>query len=488
MAEDSSVKNRLHLTRRRLIQAGIASAGLVASAVPGGGGSGFARAEGGEEDEGSDSYIPRPDLPEYDFEIQHTTLNPDGRKPMPGVTVNGVLPGPEIRVKRGDLVRIRTSNRLEDQPASIHWHGLLLPAGMDGVPNVSNSATPARGMYVYEYPIRQSGSYWYHSHYGLQEQIGLFGAYIIEDDNEPNTADRDAAVLLSDWLHRDPYKVFEELKTPVPEAEGAEAGPDLADVQYDSYLVNGRGPADPWTLEVLPGEHVRLRVTGAGASTYFRVSLDDHPLEITHVNGPAVEPVEVDEFLIGPGEGYDARVRIQKPGSYTLHAVTQAGDDQAIGVLHTPGVAPRPNRSIPKPAKRALKLGMLRAIEPTTLPPGKRRDFRLVLGGDMKNYVWTLNGQAFPDADPLIIGPGERVRVEMVNKTMMWHPMHLHGHFFRALNGAGELSPLMHTVTLPPRETVRIEFTADNPGKWFFHCHNLYHLDAGMARIVKYQV
>ena len=145
MTEDSSVKNRLHLTRRRLIQAGIASTGLVASAVPGGGGSGFARAEGGEEDEGSDSYIPRPDLPEYDFEIQHTTLDPDGRKPMPGVTVNGVLPGPEIRVKRGDLVRIRTSNRLEDQPASIHWPGLLLPAGMDGVPNVYNSATPGRG-------------------------------------------------------------------------------------------------------------------------------------------------------------------------------------------------------------------------------------------------------------------------------------------------------------------------------------------------------
>ncbi|MEO2168412.1 MAG: multicopper oxidase domain-containing protein, partial [bacterium] len=149
---------------------------------------------------------------------------------------------------------------------------------------------------------------------------------------------------------------------------------------------------------------------------------------------------------------------------------------------------PKPNLTIPKPAKRALKLEMLRAIEPTTLPPGKRRDLRVVVGGDMKNYVWMMNGQAFPKADALLIGAGERVGVEMVNESGMWHPMHLHGHFFRALNGAGERSPLMHTISVPPKETVRIEFTADNPGNWFFHCHNLYHLDAGMARIVKYQV
>ncbi|MEE2679310.1 MAG: multicopper oxidase domain-containing protein [Myxococcota bacterium] len=466
----------------------MATAGLVAGA-----GTAVFRPEVGHAaghagQTGSHPYVPTPGPAEYDFEIQRTTLNPDGQKPMPGVTVNGVMPGPEIRVKRGDLLRIRTGNRLADEPTSIHWHGLLLPAGMDGVPDVSNVPTAARGMYVYEYPIRQAGSYWYHSHFGLQEQIGLFGAYVIEDEDEPNQADRDAVVLLSDWLHRDPYKVFEELKTPSAKAKPPSSGPDLADIQYASYLVNGKSVGDPWTLEVEPGESVRLRVTGAGASTYFRVSLDEHPLEITHVNGPAVEPVEVDEFLIGPGEGYDARVRIEKPGSYTLHAVTQAGDAQALGVIHTRGVAPTPNRSIPKPAERALTLSMLRAIEPTTLPPGKRRDLRVVLGGDMKNYIWMMNGQAYPKADRLVVGPGERVGIEMVNETGMWHPMHLHGHFFRALNGAGERSPLMHTISVPPRKTVKIEFTADNPGNWFFHCHNLYHLDAGMARVVEYQV
>ncbi len=488
MTKNSEAPGRVSLTRRHLLQAGIASAGLVA-----GTGSEIFRpaaawAASHERKNPGHPYVPTPGRPEYDFEIQRTTLNPDGQKPMPGITVNGVLPGPEIRVKRGELLRIRTSNQLTNEPTSIHWHGLLLPAAMDGVPGVSNAATAARRMYVYEYPIRQTGSYWYHSHYGLQEQIGLFGAYIIEDDDEPNPADRDAVVMLSDWLHRDPYKVFEELKKPSSAATTAPSGPDLADVQYASFLVNGKPASDPWTLQVEPGESVRLRVTGAGASTYFRVSVDEHPLEITHVNGPAVEPVAVDEFLIGPGEGYDARIRIKKPGSYTLHAVTQAGDAQALGVIHTPGVKPSPNTSIPKPAKRALKLDMLRAIAPTTLPAGKRRDLRIVLGGDMKNYIWTMNGQAFPKADPLLIRPGERVGVELVNETMMWHPMHLHGHFFRALNGAGERSPLMHTISTPPRQTVRIEFTADNPGNWFFHCHNLYHLDAGMARIFEYEV
>ncbi|MEC7582967.1 MAG: multicopper oxidase domain-containing protein, partial [Planctomycetota bacterium] len=270
--------------------------------------------------------------------------------------------------------------------------------------------------------------------------------------------------------------------------EAPSAGPDLADVDYASYLMNGKGNNDPWTMEVEPGQSVRLRVTGAGASTYFRVSLDEHDMEITHVNGPAVEPVVVDEFLIGPGEGYDARVRIEKPGSYTLHAVTQAGDAQAVGVIHTPGAAKAPNMAIPKPGKRPLALSMLRAIEPTTLPPGKRRDLRIELGGDMSTYTWTLNGQAYPEADPLVIGAGERVGVKLVNKTMMWHPMHLHGHFFRTLLGGGERAPLMHTVSVPPRQTIDIEFTADNPGSWIFHCHNLYHLDAGMARDFVYEV
>ncbi len=407
---------------------------------------------------------------------------------MPGITVNGEFPGPEIRIKKGEQVRILMQNSLANEPTLLHWHGLLLPAGMDGVPGVSNQATPSREMFVFEYPIRQSGSYWYHSHQGLQEQIGLFGAYIIEDPDEPNQADRDAVVLISDWLHRDPYKVLKNLEEPKSENQKKSSEPDLADIDYESYLINGKSNNKPWTMEVETGQSLRLRVTGAGASTYFRISLDEHDMEITHVNGPAVEPVLVDEFLIGPGEGYDARVRIKQSGSYTLHAVTQEGDAQVVGVIHTPGALKKPNLDIPKPGNRPLQLSMLRAIEPTTLPPGPRRDLRVELGGDMQNYIWTMNGQAYPNAEPLVIGAGEQVGIKLVNKTMMWHPMHLHGHFFRTLVGGGERAPLMHTVSVPPRQTINIEFTADNPGSWFFHCHNAYHLEAGMAREIIYQV
>jgi FtsP/CotA-like multicopper oxidase with cupredoxin domain len=219
-----------------------------------------------------------------------------------------------------------------------------------------------------------------------------------------------------------------------------------------------------------------------GASTYFRVQLDDHALEVTHADGLAVQPFVVDEILMGMGETYDVVVRIARAGSFTLHAVAQDGSGQAVGVLHTPGVPPSVSSELPPPGKRRLAYAQLRAPEPTLLPQGPVKSFRLPLQGDMKRYVWMIDGQAWPKADPLEISPGDRVQVELVNQTMMWHPMHLHGHFFRVLNGAGDFCPLKHTVNVAPGETLQFEFTADNPGKWFFHCHNAYHLEAGMAR------
>ena len=476
------------MNRRRLLQGGLVGAGLIAGQSLGTANHQKASAAQQKTSSSIKNYIPAPRDNDYNFVIQKTALNPDGKKEIQGVTVNGTLPGPEIRVKKGEDIRILTKNTLIDQATSVHWHGLLLPAAMDGVPDVSNIATPARQTYIYEYPIRQTGSYWYHSHFQFQEQVGMFGAFIIEDPDEPNQADLDVAILISDWLHRDPSKVFEELREPNSEKEEDSSGPDLADVDYASYLINGKSNNSPWSMEVETGQSVRLRVTGAGASTYFRVSLEDHELEITHVNGPAVKPVIVDEFLIGPGEGYDARVHIKKPGSYTLHAVTQSGNAQVVGVIHTPGNKKKANMLIPREGKRPLKLSTLRALEPTTLPNGSRRNLRIELGGDMKSYTWMLNNQAYPNSEPLKIREGERVGVKLVNKTMMWHPMHLHGHFFRPLLGQGEYAPLMHTISVPPRETIDIEFIADNPGSWIFHCHNLYHLDAGMARDFVYEV
>jgi FtsP/CotA-like multicopper oxidase with cupredoxin domain len=477
-------------------------------------------------------YVPRPSKPQYVLRVAPTTLNPDGKQNVAAVTANGIFPGPEIRVREGHQLRIRVENLL-NQPTSIHWHGLLVPASMDGVPDVSNDPIAAGRVFVYEFPIRQTGTYWYHSHWDMQEQIGLAGPFVIEEADGPGNIDHDAVVMISDWLYRSPEQVWATLRqktstragstmqggmpmgTMQPKGEmpmkggtpgiamsmkeqkkaaggtavtiGASSGVDLSDVTYDAFLINGKGSANPWILKARPGERIRLRFINAGASTYFRLRLDRIPLRITHADGIAVRPVTVDHLLIGMAECYDAVVSLPASGSYTIHAVAQDGSGQAVGVLHTPDVLPVPNLTMPAFDGRALSYTDLHAVAPTTLPNGPTRSFRLALQGDMSRYIWTIDGQAYPKADPLLIRQGDRVEVEMKNETMMWHPMHLHGHFFRVLQGAGELSPLKHTVNVAPRETVKFEFTADNPGQWIFHCHNLYHLEAGMARVFEYQ-
>jgi FtsP/CotA-like multicopper oxidase with cupredoxin domain len=453
--------------------------------------------------------VPTPGPATAKLQIGHATLNPDGAAEVAGIVASGTMPGPEIRVTEGDTVRLQVENEMEDVPTSIHWHGLLLPAAMDGVPGISSFPVAPKRVFVHEFPIRQSGTYWYHSHYQLQEQQGLFGAFVIEPRSEPGRYDQDAVVMLSDWLHSDPAQVVPNLRkqaaSPPPATEpnagaaampgmampaggGKTSGADLADVEYDAFLMNGRGSDSPWTLVARPGQRVRLRLVNAGSSTYFRVSLDGHPLEVTHADGLPVEPFEVDSILMGMAECYDVVVKLSDSGSFTLHGVEQDGSGQAIGVLHTPDAKPVPNLAIPKPGPRMLAYSQLRAPEATTLPEGPVRDFRLVLGGDMNRYLWTIDGKVYPDAPPLLIRQGDRVRVDLVNETMMWHPMHLHGHFFRLLGSGGANAPLKHTVNVEPQKSVQIEFSADNPGRWFFHCHNLYHLEAGMAREWEYEV
>jgi multicopper oxidase len=449
---------------------------------------------------GQPPYVPRPDPTQYVLRVGRSTMNPDGKKPMPAVVVNQRLPGPEIRMREGDSFRAAVENGLGDGPTAIHWHGVLVPAGMDGVPGVSTTPIPPGQVYIYEYPIRQSGTYWYHSHVGFQEQMGCFGPFIIEPRDEPLRTDHDAVVMLSDWLHRSPEEVFAELRGRPAAAPGGmpgmqgmaamarKGGADLSDVKYDAFLLNGKAPDAPWTLAARPGERIRLRLVNAGASTYFQVKLDGHPLQVTHADGLAVEPVTVDHLLMGMAESYDVVVALGKAGSYTLHATAQDGSGQAIGVLHTPDAKPEPNRAMPTFSGKGLEYAALRAPASTVLPAGPRRTFRLPLQGDMAKYVWMIDGQVWPDADPLLIEQGERVEIELVNQTMMWHPMHLHGHFFRVLQGAGDRCPLKHTVNVAPGQTVKIEFGADNPGRWFFHCHNTYHLEAGMAREFVYRV
>lgn len=480
-------------TRRALLRAGVVgSASLVGGAALAGAAQAGSAGAAARRPAAADGYVPHPRPANERFTVTAKTLNPDGQQAVAGITVNGSYPGPEIRVREGSTLRVEVHNALADQPTTIHWHGLLVPAGMDGVPDVANFPIDPGRVYLYEFPLRQSGTYWYHSHWQLQEQIGLAGPLVIEANDEPLRVDHDVVVMLGDWLHGSPYAALDKLKQGPPTMGGAAMAmdpnkPDLADLAYNSFLLNGRGTQDAWTLMARRGARIRLRIINAGASTYFRVRLDGLPLTITHADGLAVQPVQVDHLLIGMAETYDALVTLPRSGSYTLHAVAMDGSGQAIGVLHTPDAKPSPNLAPPAFDGRNLEYRDLRAMAPTTLPPGPVRAFDIALQGNMARYVWSLNGETYPTAAPLLIRQGDRVQIALRNETSMWHPMHLHGHFFRVLQGGGAYSPLKHTVNVAPRDTVRIEFSADNPGRWIFHCHNLYHLEAGMARVFEYE-
>ena len=440
-------------------------------------------------------FAPKPNKTQYVLKVASHELNPDQAKPTAAITANGSLPAPEIRVKEGELLHIQVENRLSKQDTSIHWHGLLVPAAMDGVPLVSQAPIPPDQIFIYEYPILQSGTYWYHSHFGFQEQMGLGGPFIIEPKSEPLHYDRDYVIFLSDWLHSNPWQVFDNLRKKAKKSTPTRKMPqglDLADVRYDALLLNGRGNKDPWSGLVRPGERVRLRIINGSASTFFRFQIEGTDLQITHADGLAIRPIVVDSLFIGVGETYDAIVSLEASGSRIIRAQGQGQRGlEAIGVLHTPDVKPQTAPTKPFEAGgRPLSYRQIMTPEPTTLSQGPVKEFHLNLTGNMEKYIWSINDQVYPKAEPLLIKPGDQVRLTMINKTAMWHPMHLHGHFFRLLEPGVEtpFAPLKHTVSVGPKQTVKIAFLADNPGKWFFHCHNLYHLEAGMAREFIYQV
>jgi len=434
--------------------------------------------------------------------VERTPLDPDGRARVAGVTANGSFPGPELRLRGGETVRLLVENALEEEPTFLHWHGLLVPAVMDGVPGVAGPPIAADRSFLYEFPLRQTGTYWYHSMVALQRQVGLAGPIVIEPRDEAGRYDHDVVVMLGDWLHSDPARVIPRIRERAAgEAPAAvpmaTMGPrradaagmrraDLSDVRYDAFLLNGRGTQAPWTYAARPGHRIRLRLVNAGASTLFFVSLDQHAMTVTHADGLRIEPVEVDRILMGMGETCDVLVDVTTSGTWTLHAVAQDGRGQALGVIHTPDVKPVLARELPEPGPRLLRYRDLRSPVETTLLEGEAREFTLALRGDRKTWAWSIGERAHPEADPLEIRRGDRVRVTLHNETRLWQPMHLHGHFFRLLNGQGPMSPLKHTVTVAPGQTLRIAFDADNPGRWLLQSDDLYRLQAGMARIWTY--
>ena len=478
---------------------------------------------------------------EYDLEIQRQDWTPgNGLKAVPALTVNGGIPGPTLRFREGDTARIRVHNRLSREETSVHWHGIILPVEQDGVPHVTTPPIKAGGTHTFEFKLLHSGTYWYHSHTHLQEQEGVYGSIVVDPaGGEPVKADRDHVVVLSDWTLERPDEVMRTLrrgsewyelkKGSIQSLTGAaRAGAlkdffdrersrmpamDISDVAYDAFLANGRTAIH---LPGKPGETIRLRFINAAASTYFYLQSATGPLRIVAADGPPVRPLSINRLLVGMAETYDVIIRIPPSGKWEVRATSQDGSGHASvflgdGEIHPAPEVPRPDNyrmdhhlmaamdememddtpahhHMAEPERPLPPYAKLRALRSTAFPASlPRRTLEMRLTGDMERYIWSFNGKTFAQDGVIPIKNGEVIRMEFINDTMMHHPIHLHGHFFRVLSGQGKDAPLKHTIDVPPMGKRTIEFHADNYGDWLLHCHLLYHMHAGMTRIVSYQ-
>ncbi len=425
----------------------------------------------------------------------------------------GGMPGPEIRLKEGETLRVRLNNNLPES-TSVHWHGLPIINEMDGVPGVTQKPVEAGEEFIYEFAVPLSGTYMYHSHFGLQLDRGLYGPLIVEPKNETLAYDREFTLVLDDWLdgvEGTPEDALQRLKS----GGGAMAGmgdmdsddPGMGgmegmkgmgggqpaqtppDIVYPLYLVNGKPPEQPEEFGVRRGERVRLRLVNPSSASIYRVALAGHRMTVVHADGLPVEPVEVDSLRIGMGERYDVLVDAKNPGVWQLAAQAEGTQKMARAIFRYEGTSsPTPPADLRPPELQGqlLSYSMLRSTpEAGDIPSGDPgRVERFVLAGNEERYVWTINGQTFDEADRIKIGRDERVRFEYRNMSMMPHPMHLHGHSFRVDNGTGQ-GPIKDTVLVEPMQTVSTDWVANNPGPWALHCHHAYHQEAGMMRVVE---
>jgi multicopper oxidase len=399
----------------------------------------------------------------------------------------GGVPGPELRLRAGDTVRLLLDNGLPED-TTVHWHGIALPNAMDGVPGLTQAPVPPGGGFIYEFPVPIAGSFMYHSHVGMQLDRGLYGPLLVEPRTEELAYDREYVLMLDDW--RDGAE--DHAGHTEPDDEGAEESGSAADEisfggrTYPLLLVNGRPPEDPQVLEARPGDRLRLRVMNVAADTGFRFAVAGHRLTITHTDGMPVEPVTVDALRLGMGERYDVLVDAAQPGgAWQVGVAPEGRDGWGRAVLRYTG---SPASSAPAVAERPAELAgrlagydELLSREPLALPAGAPdRVFDLELSGT------EIGGQSYPDADPLPVTQGEWVRVVLRNTGAKWHPMHLHGHHFQVLAPGGR-GPVKDTVSVPSRGgQVTFDFLATNPGRWMFHCHNHHHMEDGMVRVVEY--
>ncbi|MCQ8193085.1 multicopper oxidase family protein [Streptomyces rugosispiralis] len=456
----------------------------------------------------------------------------------------GQAPGRELRVSAGDTVAAELSNQLPNRTAtSIHWHGLALRNDMDGVPPATQTAIRAGSTFTYRFIADTPGTYFFHPHVGVQLDRGLYAPLIVEDPKEPLSYDDEWVVVLDDWVDGvtgTPDEVFAELRqgmggmgmgghdmsghdmsghdmsgmggmdmgggeggasaSPSSSADGMSMkfmlmgadsellGGDAGDVKYAYHLINGRVPADPDVYTGKPGRRIRLRIINAGGDTAYRVALGGHRMTITHTDGFPVEHQPADALLIGMGERYDVLVTLAD-GVFPLVALAEGKNATGLALVRT-GSGRAPKATVrPKELDGAIvTASKLRAADDVGLSPKKAdRALRVELTGGMAKYNWAINGKAFdmsdPTAAPFMVEAGQRVRLDFVNRTGMWHPMHLHGHTYQ-LGGSG---PRKDTAIVLPKRKLSVLFDADNPGQWMLHCHNAYHGEAGMMALVAYR-
>ncbi len=515
----------------------------------------------------------------YDLYVRDTIVT-IGNKPKRAIAVNGQIPMPTLTFTEGDMAEIYVHNELKES-TSLHWHGLFLPNKEDGVPNLTQMPIEPGKTHKYTFPIIQHGTHWYHSHSGLQEQIGMYGSMILnkkpEDETFRNGIDDlpTIPIILSEWTNVKPENVHRMLhnatdwfaikkgttqsyaeaiqqrhfKTKITNEWKRMNAMDVSDVYYDKFLINGKNESQ--LSQFKSGDKVRLRISNGGASTYFWLTYAGGKITVVANDGNDVEPVEVDRLLIAVSETYDVVVEIPEENTTFEFLATSEDRTKSASLFIGNGikqlVAPLPKlkyfegmkmmnsmmkmngdlddmgmkmsynqmdmnmvmypeitgeaevKSEMKMSEQeynsnelseitTLNYAMLKSPTKTTLPKDVPvKELRFELSGNMNRYVWSLDNKVVSETDKILFKKGENVRITLYNGSMMRHPMHLHGHDFRILNGQGDYAPLKNILDIMPMETDVIEFHANVEGDWFFHCHILYHMMAGMGRVFTYE-
>ncbi|MFH6943397.1 multicopper oxidase domain-containing protein [Flavobacterium sp.] len=526
----------------------------------------------------------QPRVVRYDLYIRDTIVNFTG-KPKRAIAVNGQIPMPTLTFTEGDTAEIYVHNEL-DEDTSLHWHGLFLPNQYDGVPNLTQMPIKPHTTHLYTFPIIQNGTHWYHSHTELQEQIGMYGSFIMNKKTDDPTFRKgiddlpSVPIVLSEWTDMKPENVHRLLHnasdwfaikkgTTQSYAEAVRQGyfkdkiknewkrmnaMDVSDVYYDKFLINGKN--ENQLSQFKAGDKVRLRVSNGGASTYFWLTYAGGKITVVANDGNDVEPVEVDRLIIAVSETYDIIVTV--PSDKTAYEFLATPEDRTKstslyigsgvkqltsplpklkyfegmkmmngmmkmnGDLDDMGMSMSLNKmdmnvvmypeitgeTKPKTTTKidgmkmdaeqynanalsditTLNYAMLKSPKKTTLPENAPvKELKFELTGNMNRYVWSLDNKVVSESDKILIKKGENVRIVLHNNSMMRHPMHLHGHDFRVLNGQGEYAPLKNVIDIMPMETDTLEFNANVDGDWFFHCHILYHMMSGMGRVFTYE-